>query len=81
MNKQPYYHCGQEVIGDEKLIVKAVKKIPTVIKTSVELFNGELLFTATSDISTEANKVLKRLPGVRVVVPIDAEPGSPEDLM
>ena len=81
MNKQPFYHCGEEIKGNKASIIKAIKSIKTVIKSSVEFYNGELLFTATSDVSEEANAALKALPNVVVGVEIGAEAGDPADLM
>jgi hypothetical protein len=80
MNKQPFYHGGYDIKGDGKAIVKAIKSIKTVLKGTVEFYNEELLFTATSDVSEEANEKLRAIPGV-ANVRIEAEPGDPADLM
>jgi hypothetical protein len=81
MNVQPFYHCAEQVKGDKRAIIKAIKSIKTVLKDTVDLFNGELLFTATSDVSNEANEKLKALPGVTMGDEIDAEAGDPADLL
>lgn len=84
MNKQPFYHAA-EIDGDEKYIVKAIKELKGVVKSSVEYFNGELLFTATSDVSEEANNALMTLKnkGLIKTIPalVDAEPGDPSDFL
>jgi hypothetical protein len=67
MNKQPFYHAGQFKSGDKKAIEKAIRSLPTVLKKSIDIIKaetspigiGEVLFTATSDVSEEATKALK----------------------
>ena len=87
MNKQPFYHVGQFKSGDKKAIEKAIRSLPTVLKKSIDIIKaetspigiGEVLFTATSDVSEEATKALKKV-GVALIGPVDAEPGDPADL-
>lgn len=83
MNHQPFYHQA-ELRGDEKVISKAekaIQKIRTVLKDTVECFNEELLFTATMDVSSLANDALEKIPGLTILKPVDAEAGDPADLL
>ena len=79
MSKQPFYHCGEGLVGDRDEIIKAIKSIKTVLKDSIELFNGELLFTATSDVSNIANIKIKEI--ATIEQDIFADPGDPADLL
>lgn len=84
MNKQPFYHqC--EVVGDPSAICGAMRRIKSVIKSSVEYGCDELLFTATTDVCSEANHRLMTLRSEGLVekikYPVNAEPGDPCDLM
>jgi len=80
MNKQPFYHAGH-LRGDSKTIIKMVKTIKTVLKSSVEYVNDELLFTATSDVGAETLEALKKIPGTVIESEFYVEPGDPADLM
>ena len=80
MNKQPFYHAA-ELKGNKKAIIKVIGSIKTVIKDTIEYYNNELLFTATSDVSNFANNQLQDIPGISIMVPVGAEPGDPADLI
>lgn len=78
-NKQPFYH--QATLETNAEILRAIKRIKTVIKSSVEIFEDELTFTATSNVSYEANEILKKFKHVKLLHPVEAEAGDPADLM
>lgn len=84
MNKQPFYHQA-ELEGEEAQIVNAIYGIRGVLKGSVDYVCGELLFTATRDVSVEANNALAKLKSENrineITVWVNAEPGDPQDLM
>jgi len=81
MNKQPFYH-QTELKGsyDEAKVKSMVSSIDNVLPCTVELVNGELLFTATSDMSGEAIELLLDM-HVEMACPLLVEPGDPADLM
>lgn len=86
MNKQPYYHSVEfwRLTGDEqKSIVDGIKRIKGVIKSSVEVSNGEVLFTATGDMVAETERLIAKVIGdkTKIVGPVECEPGDPADLM
>ena len=77
MNKQPFYHCGH-FTGKKLDIEKIVKSTQTVLKDTVEYYDNELLFTATSNVSYIINKKLAK---IGIIGDVEAEPGDPCDLM
>ncbi len=72
-NNQPFYHCA-ETDGLSESDLKRVREIPDVIPESVEYYEGEILFTATREIS-ESELRFKTKHGLH------NDPGSPDDLM
>jgi hypothetical protein len=50
-----------------------------VLKDSIEYYNNELLFTATSDVSSIANRKLAII--AKIETECSAEPGDPSDLI
>ncbi len=82
-NKQPFYHCAQYTnvskVEQEEIISK-ISKIRTVLKETVNVDGDEITFTATTDVSSRGNDVIKKIIGDRLIL-IDAEPGDPADLM
>lgn len=84
-NKQPFYHCAQyENVSkvEQEEIVDKISRIRSVLRDTVEADNDELLFTATSDVSSRAAEVVKKIIGDRLIGgDIDVEAGDPADLM
>jgi hypothetical protein len=78
VNKQPFYHACY-LSGKKEDILKALSGIRTVLKDSIEYNNNELLFTATSDVSSIVNKKLSRI--AEIETECNAEPGDPSDLL
>lgn len=81
MNKQPFYH-QTELKGsyDTREVVAMVSSIDNVLPYTVELINGELLFTATDDMCVEVVGLLTDM-HIEMACPLECEPGDPADLM
>ena len=81
MNKQPFYH-GTELKGsyDKAEVERMVGDIVNVLPETVQLENGELLFTATDDMTEEVAELLTDM-HVEMSCPVECEPGDPADLM
>lgn len=81
MNKQPHYHWAQfEGKCDSKKIREIIASFDDVLEDTIEIMGGEILFTATDDLSYEIQPKIEEA-GVNLVADMDAEPGDPADLM
>ena len=83
MNKQPFYHQTEieNADGREDEIRRIVIRHGTaVLKDTIEVVNGELLFTSTSGASWAVEKALEEA-GFKLSCPLESEPGDPADLM
>lgn len=83
MNKQPWYHQTEieNADGREDEIRRIVAKHGVaVLEDTIDIVNGELLFTSTSGASWAIEKALEEA-GFQLSCPLDAEPGDPADLI
>lgn len=87
MNEQPHYHQAEfeEPLQIEdpngKAVVRVVKKAcPDILEDTIDLVNGELLFTATRCCCLEVEAALEAA-GFTLSYALSCEPGDPADLM